>query len=108
MSDLNKYKLEGTVGVTEVDLFDFVDAVINCNQRCYNNSGIKKLDKYLVISNPRPLDKYGYHYTLLLDSKKIDFIDLIYEIIWHMKEVHKEEKKKILKKLKEELDIEDE
>jgi hypothetical protein len=104
--DLEKYKLKDTHGVLVVTLYQFADAVIK--NYTINNafSSVDEYDDYYVLKAHEPYYKCGYYYTLLLEKEISNLNDLMYEIFWQIDEINKEEKRKILKKLKEELDIE--
>lgn len=104
--NLEKYQLENTRGVLVVSFEEFADAIIKNFKDIYSN--IEEFDKYYALKGNDPKVKFGYYYTLLLDKDECSWVELMYEVLWQMNEIHKEEKKKILNKLKEELDVEDE
>lgn len=105
---LEKYQLRETRGVLVVSIEEFADAIIRKFEDFYSFFGIVEFDKYYALKGNDPKVKFGYYYTLLLDKNKYSWFELMHEALWQMDRAHKEEKKKILNKLKEELDVEDE
>lgn len=104
---LEKYRLKNTHGVLVVSFKKFADAIIRNFKDVYCFFNIAEFDKYYALKGNDPEVKFGYYYTLLLDKDKWSWSELIHEVLWQMNEIHREEKKKILNKLKEEFDVED-
>ena len=106
--NLEKYQLENTRGVLVVSFEEFAAAIIRHFKDVNVMFNVGEFDKYYVLKGNDPKVKFGYYYTLLLDKNECSWDEIMYEVLWQMNEIHKEEKKKILNKLKEEFDVEDE